>query len=175
LSLKKIVVIGPESTGKSTLSQSLANALNTLWVPEYAREYLELLGRPYAEEDLLEIAKGQLASEGALAANANGLLVCDTDLNVIKVWSEHRYSRCNSYITDQIARREYHLYLLTGIDIPWQPDPLREHPDEAMRQYFYSKYASIVAGSGVPWFAINGDEAQRLKKALEAMQSMGWQ
>ncbi len=167
---KRIVIIGPESTGKSTLSQALADALGTLWVPEYARTYLETINRPYEESDLLEIAKGQLAAEDAAAEITNGPLICDTDLNVIKVWSEHKYHRCNNFITSQIEVRRYDLYLLTGIDLPWQPDPLREHPDETMRQYFYNIYKHIVAQSGVPWFPVNGNESERLEKALGYIQ-----
>ncbi len=163
---KRIVVIGPESTGKSTLSKALAEALGTLWVPEYARTYLEQIQRPYTEHDLLVIAKGQLMLEDTYAEKTTGPLICDTDLNVIKVWSEHKYQRCDSYITRQIAERKYDLYLLTGIDLPWQPDPLREHPDEAMRQYFYNIYQTIVTQSGVPWFPVNGNENERLEKAL---------
>jgi NadR type nicotinamide-nucleotide adenylyltransferase len=166
------VVLGPESTGKSTLSAALAACLHTLWVPEYARDWLENLGRPYTEPDLLSIARGQLASEELLAARAPGLLICDTDLYVIKVWSEHRYGRCDPWILEQIATRHYDLYLLTGIDMPWQPDPLREHPDEAMRVYFYRQYLDIVQQSGRPWVCLNGPHEQRLQLALEAARAL---
>jgi NadR type nicotinamide-nucleotide adenylyltransferase len=174
LDIKKIVVIGPESTGKSTLSEALAIALHTVWVPEYARFFLEHLNEPYSEDDLGTIARGQLASEDKLTANANKVLICDTDLHVIKVWGEHKYGRCDPFVQQAILDRKYDLYLLTGIDMPWLPDPLREHPDEAMRQYFYSIYRDIMVSSGVPWFAINGDEGQRLAASLQAIESMGW-
>ena len=171
---KKVVVIGPESTGKSTLSKALAAAIDTLWVPEYARAYLEQLNRPYTEEDLVTIAKGQVASEDDLYSKANKLLICDTDLNVVKVWSEHKYGRCNSYVKEQIATRKYDLYLLTSIDTAWEYDPLREHPDEAMRRHFYNIYQNIVANSGVPWASIEGNEQQRLERALKAIKDMNW-
>src|SRR5690606_31123528 len=87
--MKKVVILGPESTGKSTLSQQLATHYHTEWVPEYARQYLEELGRPYEQHDLLTIAAGQLGLEDEMAQKAQGLLICDTDLYVIKVWSEH--------------------------------------------------------------------------------------
>ena len=170
MAIKKIVVIGPESTGKSTLCEALAIKLNTVWVPEYARQYLENLERPYNEADLLLIAKGQVASEDALLNSANGYLVCDTDLNVIKVWSEHKYGRCHPYILQQVAERKYDFYLLADIDIPWQYDPLREHEDRAMRQHFYSIYKGIVAQSGIPWAAISGAQyEERLQKAIDAI------
>ena len=133
MDIKKIVVIGPESTGKSTLSEALATALHTVWVPEYAREYLEHLNRPYSETDLQAIARGQLLKEGEVAPLVNKVLICDTDLYVIKVWSEHKYGRCHASILEEIARRKYDLYLLTGIDMPWSPDPLREHAGLALQ------------------------------------------
>ena len=172
LSIKKVVVIGPESTGKSSLSQGLARSLDTVWVPEYARQYLEELDRPYEEQDLAEIAKGQLFAEEALTGTANKLLICDTDLNVVKVWSEHRYDRCSSGILQSIAERRYDLYLLTYIDVPWQDDPQREHPEEGMRSYFYQQYRDIVMNSGVPWADMRGNEEQRLQLALVAIKAL---
>ena len=166
-----MVVIGPESTGKSTLSEALAKALYTAWVPEYAREYLEIYGIKYEEQDLLAIAEGQLQSEDEQCAKAQRLLICDTDLYVIKVWSEHKYGHCNPQILEQIAARHYDLYLLTGIDIGWQQDPMREHPETEMRQYFYTIYKDIVIQSGIPWVEITGDEDNRLKQAMAAVKT----
>jgi NadR type nicotinamide-nucleotide adenylyltransferase len=172
LSIKKIVVIGPESTGKSTLSAGVAARLQTVWVPEYARAYLEQLGRPYAETDLLEIARGQLQAEDELLQQANKSLICDTDLNVIKVWSEHKYGRCDNWILEQIASRTYDLYVLTDIDIEWQNDPLREHPQHEMRQYFFNVYNDIVQQSGLPWIIVSGAPEIRLQQALQAMDTL---
>ena len=165
----KVVVTGPESTGKSTLCADLAAALDTVWVPEYARGYCEALRRPYTQQDLLEIACGQLAAEDAALHQANKLLLCDTDLYVIKVWSEHRFGDCPAKVLEQIATRQYDLYLLTGIDLPWQDDPLREHGDPRERTYFYNQYRDIVINSGVPWFAICGSREERLQAALAAI------
>lgn len=167
--LKKIVVIGPESTGKSTLSQDVAAALNTLWVPEFARDYLENIGQNYVEDDLLNIAQGQLALEDDFAQKAATHLICDTDLYVIKVWSEARYGQCHRYILEEIARRPYHLYLLTYIDIVWEDDPLREHAHPNERSYFYHQYRDIVQQSGVPWVDVRGDRDHRLQTALQAI------
>jgi NadR type nicotinamide-nucleotide adenylyltransferase len=169
LDIKKIVVIGPESTGKSTLSEALAKQLHTVWVPEFARNYISSLQRPYTEDDLLAIAKGQLLSEDTLLQKANKYLICDTDLNVIKVWSEHKYNRCHKWILEQIAERKYDLYLLTFIDVTWQSDPQREHPNLEMRQYFYNIYLDIVQNSGIPWTEIRGTHEERLQSALNAI------
>ncbi len=173
MSIKKIVVIGPESTGKSTLSEELAAALHTVWVPEYARNYLTTLSRPYEAHDLLIIASGQLAEEDTLQINANKYLICDTDLYVIKVWSEHKYGQCHATILEQIATRKYDLYLLTDIDMPWEEDPLRENPSAEDRTYFYNIYKDIVMQSGTPWKSVNGNKAERLSQALEAVKQLG--
>ncbi|OSZ82948.1 ATPase [Chitinophagaceae bacterium IBVUCB1] len=170
--MRKIVVIGPESTGKSTLSQSLAASLQTVWVPEYARTYLETLGREYTEADLLDIAKGQLAAEDAAMQKAHQYLVCDTDLYVIKVWSEAKYGRCHPWVLEQIAKRSYDLYLLTYIDVPWTDDPLREHPQPQERQYFYNIYRDIVMESCCLWADIRGNENERLLAATNAVQKL---
>ena len=110
---KKIVVIGPESTGKSTLCEQLAAKFNTIWVPEFARQYLLSLGRPYHYDDLLIIAKGQLEQEDRLVASLkNALIFIDTDMYVMKVWCEFVFGKCHSFILDEIVKRKYDAYLL---------------------------------------------------------------
>jgi NadR type nicotinamide-nucleotide adenylyltransferase len=173
--IRRIVVIGPESTGKSTLSVALAAQYRTLWVPEYARAFLEEQDGAYTEADLLTIAQGQVQAEDEAAAHANGVLIADTDLYVLKVWSEHRYGRCDRWILDQIARRKYDLYLLTYIDIPWQDDPLREHPEPEMRHYFYEVYKDIVQNSGVRWAEVRGTLDERMLTATSAIDRMLYQ
>lgn len=167
--MKKIVVIGPESTGKSTLSRALAEALGGCWVPEFARGYLETLGRPYTEGDLLTIAHGQVEAEDRIAGAGPTPVVCDTDLYVLKVWSEHRYGRCDPWILREIARRSYDLYLLADIDLPWSDDPQREYPEPRMRAYFYRVYRDIVEQSGVPWALVRGEGPERLRQALAGL------
>ncbi|NLR78966.1 AAA family ATPase [Chitinophaga eiseniae] len=167
--MKKVVIIGPESTGKSTLSEKLAAHFNTVWTPEYAREYVDRLTRPYEQSDLLEIAAGQLALERQQAAKANEVLICDTDLYVIKVWSEHKYGDCDPRILSQIAEQNCDLYLLTYIDLPWEEDPQREHPEPEMRNYFYQLYRDIVIQSGVTWEDIRGSYEEREASAIAAV------
>lgn len=170
--IKKIVVIGPESTGKSTLSEALAKELNTTLAKEVSRKYLEhltTLGKEYNESDLLKIAVQQVQEEKDAIQKANNCIICDTDLQVIRVWSEAKYGRCHRWILEQIAERRCDLYLLTNIDIPWKDDPLREHPDPEDRRYFYNVYKDIVQQSGVSWVEVSGAHEERLKTALQAI------
>lgn len=170
--IKKIVVIGPESTGKSTLSEALAKEFNTVWAKEVARAYLERLsakGRDYNENDLRAIAMLQVLEEEEALQNANKYAICDTDLHVIKVWSEAKYGRCNRWALEQIAQRQCDLYLLTNIDMPWEDDPQREHSAPEERTYFYNIYKDIVQNSNVPWVDISGTYEERLKTASDAI------
>jgi len=168
--LKKVVIIGPESTGKSTLAENLAGYFGCLWVPEFAREYLEKLDRSYEYDDMVEIAKGQLGLEDELSLKSKELLVCDTDLNVIKVWSDHKYGKVHPWIENQIKTRKYDLYLLTDIDIPWQDDPQREHPGPAMRKYFFDLYFRILQESGVHFALVSGNEEERKQLSVDLIQ-----
>jgi NadR type nicotinamide-nucleotide adenylyltransferase len=167
---KRIVIIGPESTGKSTLTKHLSQQFKAPSVPEFARTYLESLNRPYVQEDLLIMAEAQLKVEDAVTQDSSSeWLFCDTDLHVIKVWSESKYNTCNEKILQLIALRKYDFYILTDIDMPWQDDPLREHPEPEMREHFFNIYMDIVLNTGVPFVIVKGDEKQRLNMALEAL------
>ncbi len=167
---KRIVIIGPESTGKSTLAKQLAQHLSASSVPEYARAYLENLNRPYVQQDLLTIALGQIETEDTTALlNPDKWLFCDTDLQVIKVWSESKYGTCDEKILQLIAERNYDFYILTDIDMPWQDDPLREHPEPEAREHFFNIYKDIVLHSGLPFVWVKGNELERLEMAVEAL------
>lgn len=170
---KRILILGPESTGKSTLAEDLANHFGEPWVPEFAREYLEKLERPYQFEDLAEIGKGQVNLEDQLAEKAQKFIFCDTDLRVIHIWSEHRFGKTETWILEAIPRRNYDLILLTDTDLPWGPDPLREYPELEMRQYFFEKYRSLSVKSGFPFLIVSGDRAKRLKISAEAVEKLG--
>jgi NadR type nicotinamide-nucleotide adenylyltransferase len=171
--LQKIVVIGPESTGKSMLCQQLAAHYQTLWVPEYARTFLTRHGMDYTYDNLLTIAQEQIKQEDRIAATApHNLLFVDTDMNVMKVWCEVVFGQCHPWIEEQIATRSYQLYLLMNTDIPWAPDPLREYPDLATRQKLYTSYKDIVRNTGIPWADISGDYATRLQKAIAAVDAL---
>lgn len=167
--LKKFVITGPESSGKTTLAQDLARHFGTLWVPEYAREYLTRLDRPYTQNDLLIIARGQLALEDKLAQQADSYLFCDTSLEVIAIWSMVKYGVIDPLIDHWIAERHYTGYLLCQPDLPWEPDPLREAPDEAARIQLYSRYRQWLETHNLPWEAIYGQGDDRLQKAVHTI------
>jgi NadR type nicotinamide-nucleotide adenylyltransferase len=170
--MKKVVIIGPESTGKSTLSEQLAKHFNTSWVPEYAREYLMQHGTEYTYDDLLTIAKGQAALEESYLNNAGSsskVLFIDTDQYVMKVWCEFVFGKCHQWVLDQITKRKYDLYLLCNIDLPWVHDTLREYPDLASRQELYNIYKNILINQSVPWVEISGNYDERLQKAIQAV------
>jgi NadR type nicotinamide-nucleotide adenylyltransferase len=174
--LKKIVVIGPESTGKSTLCQQLSAHYNTLWVKEYAREYLLTNGKGYTYEDLYTIASGQLLAEDNITKKAieegYSKLFIDTDMYVMKVWSEYVFGKCNNKILNHIVEREYDLYLLCNIDLPWEKDELREYPDLPTRQKLYLHYKDIMINQSVPWVDISGRYEERLQNAVNAIDKM---
>lgn len=163
----KVVVIGPECTGKTDLSNFLARHYNTSWVPEYARAFLNKLNRPYEQSDLIKIAHGQIRLEEEWCQNANQLLICDTNLMVIKVWSEEKFGSCPEEIIGVMNRRHYDLQLLTNVDIPWEDDPQREHPTR--RDYFWQRYREEASRTGVPTIEISGSREQRQQTAVQAI------
>jgi len=181
LALKKIVVIGPESTGKSTLCGYLADYYNTLWCPEFAREYLLENGTAYTIDDLITIAKGQLdAAQKHIAAlqsqiDQTGIvkpLIIDTDMYVMKVWSEYVFGTCPTFILDEINKQDFDLYLLCKPDIPWVKDELREYPDEKPRQELFQIYKDILINQQTPWIEISGSFETRHQKAVAAIDAL---
>jgi NadR type nicotinamide-nucleotide adenylyltransferase len=163
----RVALTGPESTGKTTLSRQLAAHYRTSWAPEYAREYLEEHGPRYTLPDLEAIAKGQLRAEAAAEAEARHqgrpVFFCDTDLLVIKIWAEHAFGHCPDWIQQRIAGQHYDLVLLLGVDLPWEPDPLREHPH--LRQHFHQLYQHELQAQQSNFTEISGPPAQRLAQA----------
>ncbi|HRI24221.1 MAG TPA: AAA family ATPase [Ferruginibacter sp.] len=176
--MKKIVVIGPESTGKSFLCEQLASHYNSVWVKEYAREYLLTNGKKYHFDTLLDIAKGQIASEEAALRNFKTQtsnvkpVFIDTDMYVMKIWCEFVFYKTHRWILDRIAERKYDLYLLCGTDLPWVKDELREHPDPAAREILYKMYKDAMINQPVPWVEICGGYDERLQKAIAAVDSL---
>jgi len=181
LNLKKIVVIGPESTGKSWLCEKLAVHYNTNWVKEYAREYLLSNGKDYTLSDLSLIAKGQLENENRIVdqimdrfenVNAKKPLFIDTDLYVIKVWSEFVFNQCSFDILNGISQQKYDLYLLCKPDITWVSDELREYPDLITREKLFHHYKDIMINQSIPWVEINGHFENRFQMAIQAVDQL---
>lgn len=177
--IKKIVVIGPESTGKSTLCAKLSRHYNSLWCPEYARDYLTKNGTNYSYDDLLTIAKGQLELEDAYMNSAQSgdktsgrYLFIDTDMYVMKVWCEFVFGKCHPWILNQIVERKYDLYLLCKPDLPWVKDELREYPDETRRVKLYHYYKDLLVHQSTPWTEISGGYEERLQKAMNAIDAL---
>ncbi len=168
--LRRVAIVGPESTGKSDLARMLARDFEAEWVPEYARFYLDRLDREYDQNDLLQIAKGQLIWEDDKAEYTKDWLFCDTNLLVIKVWSDFKYGSTDPWIEEQLNMRKYDFYLLNNIDLPWIPDPQREHPNK--RKELFDIYHELVSSSGVPYSVVNGIEGERLSSAKKALEQI---
>ncbi len=164
---RKISITGPESTGKSWLAEQLARHFNTAWAPEYSREYLESLDRPYNYNDILEIAKMQLKKESDILPEARKFLFCDTDLIVSKIWCDVKYGKCHEWIEKNILENEYELYLLCDIDLPWEQDPLREHPDR--REYLFNLYKRTLSEYKLNFKIISGEGDKRLQNAINVI------
>jgi NadR type nicotinamide-nucleotide adenylyltransferase len=180
--IQKIVVLGPESTGKSTLCAALAAHYQTIWTPEYARTYLSEHGTKYSYDDLLTIAKGQIENEEKsielLGQNiednksqvANNKLIIDTDMYVMKVWCEYVFNNCHHYILEQINQRNYDLYLLCDIDLPWTADEMREYPNAEPRLELFTIYKELLINQNTPWGIVSGLGAQRTTNAIELIE-----
>jgi len=169
-SILKVVLTGPESTGKSTLSKKLAAHYQTVYVPEYARSYIAALDRAYNSEDILQIAKGQLGSEDCFSSKANKILFLDTGLLVPKIWSEVAYGFCLDWIENELISRHYDLYLLMSPDIDWKPDPQREHSH--FRLELFEMYEKALQKLHTPYVVIEGTYKNRLKTAIQAIDKM---
>lgn len=166
----KVVLFGPESTGKTTLSEQLARHYNTVWVPEYAREYLQYKWNNQRKtceaHDLLPIAVGQMKLENELAQKATDVLICDTDLLETKVYSEAYYLGYTDPILEKYAlENRYDLYFLTYIDVPWEKDDLRDKPNEREQMFLYFK--ETLERYNRNFVILRGDKKTRLATAVK--------
>lgn len=145
----KVGIIGPESTGKSTLARYLANRYHGLRVPEYARDYMEKLHRPYTQEDVEAIARHQIEEMKHLNSE---LVFFDTELIITKVWFLYKYGHCPEWLEQAIHDYPMDVYLLTYPDIEWEPDPVRENP--TIRLELFEQYEREVQALGIPYYII---------------------
>ena len=171
----KVVLFGPESTGKTTLSEQLARHYNTVWVPEYAREYLQdkcnKERKTCEPKDLLPIAEGQMKLENSLAKKATDILICDTDLLETKVYSEAYYlGHCDPVLEKYALENTYDLYFLTYIDIPWEKDDLRDKPNERERMFLYFK--ETLEKYNRNFVVLKGDKKTRLATAVRHIDNL---
>ena len=171
----RVVLYGPESTGKTTLAKALADHYQTSWVPEFARSYLqEKWDKQQAVctlADLPIIAQGQLAAENTAIAQANRLIFCDTNILVTKVWSEtHFEGYCAPELNTILAQTHYDLYLLTSIDVPWEKDDLRDRPYDRKQMFIYFKQQ--LEAYNFPFLVLEGSLEKRIQKAVNTIEQL---
>lgn len=163
--IKKIAIVGPESTGKSTISAQLADHYHTVWVPEYAREYCAALTAPCTWQDEINMFRGQLALEAEFLPRANKILICDTTFITVKIWSDEMFGESPQEVLDELPKHLYDLYLLMDIDLPWQEDPLRDFPH--MREHFMEVWHKELKALNAQYEVISGSDTERLRNAIE--------
>lgn len=169
--LRKIVITGPESTGKTELSEALAAKLDARWIPEYARGYLENIGRPYLYEDLEIIARHQIQQEKeASAISGDGILIFDTWLIITKVWFEVVYGKSPVWMEEYIAGANIDIFLVCSPDLPWIADAVRENGGE-MREKLFERYCREIGQYGFKYEIVEGLGEARLINALKHLQS----
>ncbi len=171
----KVVLFGPESTGKTTLSNQLARHYNTVWAPEFARDYLQDKWnnerKTCENSDLIPIAIGQMKLENELAKKADKVLICDTDLLETKVYSEEYYGGFVDPLLDEAAKENtYDLYLLTYIDTPWEADDLRDRPEQ--RKEMFDAFERALIKHNRPYILLKGNKQKRLKAAIKAIDKL---
>jgi NadR type nicotinamide-nucleotide adenylyltransferase len=165
--IKKIAVVGPESTGKSTISAQLAQHYQTVWVPEYARGYCEKLTEPCTWQDEINMFRGQLELEQELLPKANKILICDTTFITVKIWSDHMFGKSPQEVIDKLPKHPYDFYLLMDIDLPWEHDPLRDFPD--LREHFMEVWHKELQALKADYVVISGSGDERLHHAVKAI------
>lgn len=167
--VKKIILTGPESSGKTTLAKALSRALNVAWVPEYARQYLTEKNGNYHYDDLREIAQGQLEMEIRFSKLESDFLILDTSMLVLKIWSEQKYRKADPYIVNRLALEKNAIYILCEPDIPWQADPLRENEND--RNDLFEIYKTYLEINKCTFAIVSGSEKNRIKIAMELVKS----
>jgi NadR type nicotinamide-nucleotide adenylyltransferase len=167
MAIPKIAVVGPESTGKSTMSAYLAKHYNTVWVPEFARDYCAKLTEPCTWQDEINMFYGQMDLEKEMLPLANELLICDTTFITVKIWSDYTFGRTPLEVLDELPKHPYDLYLLLNIDLPWEEDPLRDFPH--MREHFMEIWIKELQALDARYVLISGTGDDRYQNAVRAI------
>lgn len=170
ISHKRIIITGPESSGKSTLAQALGKELELPVVEEYALEYLQATKGNYTFEDLAEIAEGQHQSEMEALEKFGPPIICDTSMLVIKVWTEVRFGQVDPLVLKYLSERSNDLYLLCKPDLDWVPGPFRENPND--RDQLFEKYLEFLVSNRYHWGLIEGEN--RLFNSREILKNFGF-
>ncbi len=166
--IKKIAIVGPESTGKSTLSKQLAEHFKVAWVPEYARYYCAALDRPCDLQDEVNMYLGQLALEDAIVSVAKeDFVICDTTFLTVKIWSDAMFGETPKIVLEELNQRPYDFYLLLDIDLPWEHDPLRDFPNQ--REHFMQIWHQELQALKANYVVVSGIE-NRLNNAIQAIE-----
>lgn len=165
--ISRIAVIGPESSGKTTLCGELAEHYRTCWVPEFSRNYISGLSRAYTQQDIEYTALEQLKQEEKALLHAQYYLFADTELIIAKVWSLDVFHSCPAWIEKKIPELAYDLYLLTSPDLEWIADPVRENAGR--RDYFFDWYKRELDSYGFPYFIIGGLGKSRMQHAVSVI------
>ena len=165
----RIAVTGPESTGKSSIVKQLADCYGCSYVPEYAREYLTNLNRPYSALDVETIARKQMELEDSISSNSQNIFY-DTDLLVCHIWMEVVFGSCPDWLIAESRKQRYSHTLLMNIDITWEPDPLREHPH--LREEIFTRYKTALTEDQRPFTIISGVNEARFENAKIAIDNL---
>jgi NadR type nicotinamide-nucleotide adenylyltransferase len=163
----RIAITGPESSGKTTLSQALSEHFKVAFIPEFAREYLEKTNGKYEQLDLDKIAQRQFKS---LVSSENNIVICDTDFSVLEIWSHYKYKKVSELINKLVSDKLFDLHILCSPDIPWEADVLRENPNS--RDLLFELYKESLTQNNKHFIVVNGSPKNRLEKSLLAIDAL---
>jgi NadR type nicotinamide-nucleotide adenylyltransferase len=167
MNIKKIAIVGPESTGKSTISEQIAQHYRTVWVPEFSRDYCSNLTKPCTWQDEINMFYGQIDLEKQILPQADKILICDTTFITVKIWSDHTFGLSPQEVLDELPKHTYDFYLLMDIDLPWHEDPLRDFPN--LREHFMKVWHQELIALNADYKVISGSGEQRVKNAISAV------
>lgn len=167
---KRIAITGPESTGKSWLAMQLAQTYQSIWVAEFAREYLKTINHNYNLSDIETIAQMQMKQINLAALQSNSIVFADTEMLVCYIWADYVFGIVPQSVVELTQNQQFDLYLLCNIDLPWEPDPLREHPDA--RQKLFDAYESELFRRNWPYKIVSGINNERLQCAVNAIETI---